>query len=122
MTSEQLSEWEAYNRLEPVGEYRRDLGIAILTSTFYNFAQSFGAKEKRLNAKPQDFMPWVEQSDNGKESTEDQSMEEMKAAMLAFASGKVLSKESTEKAKPYPYPPNWYKRHGKQMPENLRNV
>jgi hypothetical protein len=121
MTSEQISEWEAYNRLEPIGDYRRDLGIAILTSTFYNFAQSFGSKEKRLSAKPQDFMPWMDEGDKSRKSSEEQSVEEMKAAMLAFASSKSLGKEDKPKvAAPYPYPPNWYRRHGKPVPENLR--
>jgi len=120
MTSEQYSEWQAYNRLEPIGDYRRDLGIALLTSTFYNFAQSFGSKEKRINAKPQDFMPWMDQEDVGKKQSEEQSVEEMKAAMMAFASGKTLEKPAEKRAVPYPYPPNWYKRNGKPMPENLR--
>lgn len=85
MTSEQYSEWQAYNRLEPIGDYRRDLGIALLTSTFYNFAQSFGSSGKRVRAKPQDFMPWMDEGDKRTKSSDEQSVEEMKTAMLSIA-------------------------------------
>lgn len=84
MTAEQFAEWQAYDRLEPVGDYRRDLGVAILTSTFHNFAQSFGSGGRRKVSKPQDFMPWLEWEDRV-ERREEQSVEEMKLAMMAIA-------------------------------------
>lgn len=84
LTSAQLSEWEAFNRLEPVGEFRRDYRIATLTSIIYNFASSFGGKSgKRVVSKPQDFMLWLDQPEKGSEK--EQSVDEMKEAVFAIA-------------------------------------
>jgi len=53
MTSLQLSEWMAYNEIEPFGEEREDLRMGILASTMANINRSSGKKPY----KPRDFMP-----------------------------------------------------------------
>jgi len=84
MTSAQLSEWEAFNSLEPIGEYRRDYRIAVLTSVIYNFASSFGSKTgRRLVSKPQDFMAWLEQPPQ--ETEQEQTVDEMKQVLHTIA-------------------------------------
>lgn len=82
MTAAQLGEWEAFNTLEPVGEYRRDYRIAALTAMVYNIANSFGSKTRKKLAKPKDFMPWLE-SENVE--TPQQSVEDMKKVVQGIA-------------------------------------
>lgn len=53
ITSRQLSEWMAYNEIEPFGEDRDDLRMGIIASTIANVNRSNGKKPY----KPQDFMP-----------------------------------------------------------------
>ena len=86
LTGIQLGEWEAYDRIEPVGEYRRDYRIASLTAMIYNVASSFGSGKhgKRKVAKPQDFMAWLDSKPP--EKTEKQSVSEMKKALYLIAS------------------------------------
>jgi len=55
MSSRELSEWQAYDRLEPVGEWRGDWRAAMLASTFVNMWRSRDDEP----ARPDDFMPFV---------------------------------------------------------------
>lgn len=56
LDSKELSEWMAYSRIEPIGEYRKDLRAGIIASVVANGIQSFGDK-KGKDYKPEDFMP-----------------------------------------------------------------
>ncbi len=95
LTGEELSEWEAYNKIEPIGQYRTDMMIAQLISLFHNFASSFGSKNgKRQVAHPIDFIPWLEKAE-ALGAPKEQSLEEMKAAMHAIA-GAFNKKKGTE--------------------------
>ncbi len=58
MSSREFSEWMAYYSLEPFGEERADLRIAILDSLIAN-ANRDPKKGKAL--KPADFMPAFDQ-------------------------------------------------------------
>lgn len=53
MSSEELSEWMAYARLEPFGENQSFYRTGIISSTIANCFRSKGQKP----FKPQDFMP-----------------------------------------------------------------
>lgn len=53
ITSRELSEWMAYNEIEPFGEDREDLRMGIIASTIANVNRASGKKPY----KPQDFMP-----------------------------------------------------------------
>ncbi len=56
ISSEHLSEWMAYSRLEPWGEERDDLRMGIIASTIANVNREKGKKPY----KPTDFMPAFE--------------------------------------------------------------
>jgi len=55
ISSRELSEWMAYERLEPFGERRADLRSAIVASTVANTARD--EKKRNRPFKPEEFMP-----------------------------------------------------------------
>jgi hypothetical protein len=75
ISSEQLSEWMAYNKLEPWGEERADLRAGIVASVIAN--SNRGKNQKAF--KPQDFMPSFEPED-----PEEQTARLLAAAMAAL--------------------------------------
>ena len=57
LTSIQLSEWEAYDKLDPIGTWREDFRMAFLSSLISNLAISInGAKGSKMTST-MDFMP-----------------------------------------------------------------
>jgi hypothetical protein len=59
MTSQQFTEWLAYDQLEPFGELRADFRVAQLTSITANVNRD---RERRPEPFiPLDFMPYAEQ-------------------------------------------------------------
>jgi hypothetical protein len=55
LTSKQLSEWEAYDRIDPIGTWREDFRMAQICCVVAN---SIGGGKKDGNAfAPMDFMP-----------------------------------------------------------------
>jgi len=86
LTSTQLSEWEAYDRLDPIGETRDDLRTARLMSQIANIVATLyceEGKEPKLRT-PNDFMPVWRKEDVKKEEPEKQSWQEIKQAFAAF--------------------------------------
>ena len=57
MTGDQQTEWEAFDRLEPVGGYKQDFRFAQLCDLLYVLANALGGG-KQVKSKIQDFMPW----------------------------------------------------------------
>ena len=57
MTGDQMIEWEAFDRLEPVGGYKQDFRFAQLCDLIYVLANALGGG-KQVKSKIQDFMPW----------------------------------------------------------------
>lgn len=55
MSSRELAEWMAYDRIEPFGDERADLRSAIVASTFANIHA-----RKGKSFAPVDFMPFTE--------------------------------------------------------------
>jgi hypothetical protein len=94
LTSAQLSEWEAYDRLDPIGSWRQDYNYAQIASIITNIVNSIYCKE---GSKPElttvvDFMPIWDKEERKrierKRNTEDQkrqSVEEIKSTLMAFA-------------------------------------
>lgn len=87
LTSEQLSEWEAYDRLEPIGRQRDDYRTALLCSVVTNIARSVwhkkGTKPKMTTIN--DFLlQWGVESQTTNASKK-QSVEEMKSILQAIA-------------------------------------
>lgn len=95
LTSAQLSEWEAYDRLDPIGQSRDDFRMAKLASVIANAViQVHGKKGAKLTV-PKDFMPeW-----DVEKLKRQQTVEEMKQAMLAIASAqnKKLKNKGTKR-------------------------
>jgi uncharacterized membrane protein len=84
LTSKQLSEWQAYDRLEPIdNQQRSDLRMGILASLIANLAANIYSKKnkKPKKFKPEDFMPKWNTSGRAKKQ---QSVEEMKSILMAF--------------------------------------
>jgi hypothetical protein len=55
MTASELTEYMAYDQIEPIGEPRADLRLGILAATVANHS----ASPPRQAAKPVDFMPFA---------------------------------------------------------------
>ena len=56
VSSRELGEWMAYERIEPFGETRADLRVGMLTSLTANINRKKGATP----FTPQDFMPFLD--------------------------------------------------------------
>lgn len=78
MSSAQFAEWMAYSALEPWGEERDDLRMAITASTIANGNR--GKNQKPF--KPQDFMP------NFEPETEEQARDRLIAKALNALGGR----------------------------------
>jgi hypothetical protein len=57
LTSAQISEWEAYDRIDPIGTWREDYRMAFLSSVISNLAISINAPAGTEKTSPLDFMP-----------------------------------------------------------------
>ena len=77
MTSSQLSEWEAYDKLDPIGEWRWEFSIANLMALIANVNRDI--KKAPNPYKPLDFMP---QWDKEHEERPQQTAEEQKKIFL----------------------------------------
>lgn len=84
LTANQLSEWEAYDKMDPMGDWRHDFRMAFLSSLINNIVTALYADKKKSvkYTTPKDFMPnW-----GGEGQTEEkQSVDDMKAILLAIA-------------------------------------
>ena len=104
LTSKQISEWEAYDKLDPVGTWREDFRLAYLSSLVTNISIKVHGKSGAKLTTPMDFMlEWGKE----KEETVQQSVEQMKEFMLNFAKQQnrrvkleVVNTRSPRKKKP----------------------
>ena len=93
MTAFQLSEWEAYDKLDPIGEWRDDYRWATLFAQLTNLITWAHAK-KPTKHTALDFMPnWTGEE----QEPVKQSVEQIKEALLAFA--KTHNKKEAIQAK-----------------------
>lgn len=74
LTSNQISEWEAYNKLEPIGEWRADFRMAFIASVIINTTRAVWSKKGTPMIKVEDLMPHWDKEDE----QQVQSLEEMK--------------------------------------------
>ena len=88
LTGVQLSEWEAYDKLDPIGTWREDFRSASLMALVSNMMKG---KEDKANT-PLDFMPDWDKSK--KEKT--QSVEDMKRAIMSIAKTQTKKVEKEE--------------------------
>ena len=95
LTSAQLSEWEAYDRLDPVGTWREDFRMANIICYIVNTARSIHGKKGIKMTTPIDFMPqWDEEGE--RDTVKTQSVEEMKQILLGLGKMKFKKIESRE--------------------------
>ncbi len=85
MTSEQLAEWEAYNRLEPIGDERIEFSLAMISSVLTNIAIAALGKPGAKQTTPLDFLPKWDAKEETKPKTKKQSVEEMKEILKTIA-------------------------------------
>lgn len=57
MTSSELSEWMAYDRIEPIGDIRGDIQAGVIASTLSNL---MGKRRDGRASEPYDFLPFIE--------------------------------------------------------------
>jgi len=91
LTCNQISEWEAFNKLEPIGNWRMDLQFAQLQSTITNIFISLYGKKGAKETKADDFMiKW-----DGVEKVEikKQSVQDMKSILMALAKASKKNKK-----------------------------
>ena len=95
LTSTQISEWQAYEKVDPIGEFRSDARTAMLLSHITNlFLKRFG-KKGASESKPIDYMPqWDEQEVNENKA---QSADEMKNVFQQIASKFGRKKKNNKK-------------------------
>jgi len=85
LTSEQLAEWEAYNRLEPIGDERIEFSLAMISSVLTNIAIAALGKPGAKQTTPLDFLPKWDAKEEIKSKTKKQSVEEMKEILKTIA-------------------------------------
>jgi hypothetical protein len=85
ITSLQLSEWMAYDHIEPFGEWRADLRIAMLAAIIANVNRNPDTKP----FMPKDFMPKFEEDEEP--VAQSQTAQIMLAHMLADAGMGVIT-------------------------------
>ena len=106
MTSSQISEWEAYDKIDPIGTWRDDFRIAKLEALIQNIVNALYARkgEKPKLVSPIDEMPdWT----GDRKVEKNQSVEEMKQILLGIASAQNKKVERLNIKTP---PPNKKKR------------
>lgn len=80
----QISEWEAYDRIDPIGTWRDDFRIAYLMTIVTNLAISINGKKGTKFKEISDFIPvWDQEETSG--LPQQQSMEEMKKVLHSIA-------------------------------------
>lgn len=90
LTSVQLSEWEAYDRLDPIGTWRDDYRMASIESTLVNIHNAMNTKEgeRPTQTAAIDFLPIWDKEEREKlayqsQRTEKQSVEEIKRNLFS---------------------------------------
>ena len=79
ISSDELTEWAAYYKLEPFGEYRQDLRAAIVSSTVWNVQA-----DKKHKLTIDDFMPRFQPAQPKRGMTADEAMDALKRIAGAF--------------------------------------
>ena len=55
MSAHELSEWQAYDSIEPIGGFRTDYGFAMLAALYVNAHKKRGSQPSKVS----EFMPWL---------------------------------------------------------------
>jgi len=102
LTSAQISEWEAYSRLDPIGSWRDDYRMAYISSVITNLMISVYGRTNAKLTTPNDFMPNWGIEEGSEQEVKKQSVEEMKQILLSIANAqnKKVQAENVNKFTP----------------------
>ena len=101
LTAKQITEWEAFNRIQPIGSRRMDFYFAQIMTSLHNIAIGFSGSKNIKQFTLEDFVPnWT-----GIEEEEQvvvMSAEKMKQFFVEFAEihNKQVSKNKSRDSKP----------------------
>lgn len=82
ISSRELTEWQAYYRLEPFGEERADLRAGIIASTMANTARD--PKKHSKPFEPREFMPQFDDEPMDEEQEQEALWAKVNAVMFAL--------------------------------------
>jgi hypothetical protein len=104
LTSSQLSEWEAYDRLEPIGTHWQEYRESYLCSFLTNVVRQRYPEEGRppVLTLPTDFMHVYDREELNayiEQNKHKQSVEEMKQALLSIVGTKPKNRVRKPKTK-----------------------
>ena len=94
LSSFQISEWEAFDRVDPIGSWREDFRMAFTAAVLTNLTIAVNGKKGAKLSSPIDFMPkW---DSDGVKEIKRQTPEEMKEILTAIAKdhNKLIVKNS----------------------------
>lgn len=102
LTADQIIEWQAYDRLDPIGSFRHDFLMALLISKITNIVNSIYCKKNQppTLTSPLDFLPdWSGEKKVAQQKK--QTPAEIRDAMMSFANShnKVIEKAEMLKMK-----------------------
>lgn len=113
MTSAQISEWEAYDRLDPIGTWRDDFRMASLAALMINITALTHRKkssDKPRMIEPIEVMPdWA--GELQKRVSKIQSTEDMKQILLGLVASSKSKKPDRSKVPPLQFKDK--RRHGR---------
>jgi len=98
LTAGEIAEWEVYDSLDPIGDYRLEMTLAYGLSIIANILIKAHFKSGSKELKPKDFLiDWSGElkEDEGKK----QSVEDMKRFMMQFAKQQNKRVEERERRK-----------------------
>ena len=96
LTAKQLAEWEAYNNIDPVGEWRNDFKFSYMASIISNLMiQAYGKKGSEMTKINDFLLQW----DKEEEGPKKQSVEEMKRVLLGLAASQNKKTEQSPPVK-----------------------
>jgi len=96
LTMDQILEWEAYDRMDPIGNWREDFRMAYLATVITNLAIKLHTKSGKLTTLT-DFLPVWDQGDKSSKST--QTADQMKNILMGIANSVNKKIESKERKK-----------------------
>lgn len=94
LSAKQLSEWEAFNRIQPIGQRRFDIYFSEMMATIHNAVIGFSGTKNPKWCKPEDFLPnWTGIKEES--NIQEMSVQQMKNVLVAFAEqhNKTVSKQ-----------------------------
>lgn len=101
LSAEQVTEWEAFNRIQPIGAKRMDFYFSYLMTAIHNIAVGFSGSKDAKQFKMEDFVPnWT--GIEKEEESDVMSAEEMKDFWKSFADvhNKQVDKEQKQAITP----------------------